>query len=123
MRTMWRSHMILAGSIIVVLLALTASAQTFRGGISGSVADPPGASIPGARVQIVHVGTGLTRNQETTGTGDFTFSDLPVGLYSVTVSMPGFQTYKLEKAEVAVGKVTSLAITLGVVQPTEAIEV
>jgi len=119
---MWRSHLIL-GPIIAVLLVSTAAAQTFRGGISGSAADQAGAVITGASVQIVNLGTGLTHTQQTTSTGDFTFSDLPVGFYSITVSKQGFQTYKLDKVEVAVGKVTSLAIQLGVAQRTETIEV
>src|SRR5262249_15309686 len=115
-KIMSRSHLILAASIITVLLASTASAQTFRGGITGSISDPSGAAIPGASVQLVSEGTGLSRNQETTSTGDFTFSDLPVGFYTITVSKQGFQTRKLEKVEVAVGKVTSLPVTLGVAQ-------
>src|SRR6266849_3506831 len=119
---MWRSHLIL-GPIIAILLVSTAAAQTFRGGISGSVADQSGAIITAASVQIVSAGTGLTHSQETTSTGDFTFSDLPVGFYSITVSKQGFQTYKVEKVEVAVGKVTSVAIQLGVAQKAETIEV
>ncbi len=118
-----RSRLILTASVIVVLLASTALAQTFRGGISGSVTDPSGAAVPGAAVQIVNEGTGLTRSQETTNTGDFTFSDLPVGLYNITVSKQGFQTQKLEKVEVAVGKVIDLPIALGVAAQTETIQV
>ena len=120
---MWRSRRILVGSIVAVLLFATASAQTFRGGISGSVVDQKGGVIDGADVEIVNLGTGLPRSQKTTGTGDFTFSDLPVGFYSLSVSKQGFQTYRLEKVEVAVGKVTSLAIEMGVAQTTETIEV
>ena len=110
-------------SIIMVLLISGASAQTFRGGLTGSVADQKGSVIDAANVQIVNLGTGLTRNQETTSTGDFTFSDLPVGFYSLTVSKQGFQPYKLDKVEIAVGKVTSVAIELGVAQRAESIEV
>jgi len=117
------SRLILAAAFIAVLLSSTVSAQTFRGGISGSIADPSGAAIPGASVQLVSEATGLSRSQETTGTGDFTFSDLPVGFYTITISKQGFQTRKLEKVEVAVGKVTSLPVTLGVAQTTEAVEV
>src|SRR5215813_2052740 len=110
-------------SIIVVFLISGASAQTFRGGLTGSVADQKGSVIGDANVQIVNLGTGLTRNQETTSTGDFTFSDLPVGFYSITVTKQGFQVYKLDRVEVAVGKVTSLAIQLGVGQQAETVEV
>src|SRR5947199_2175375 len=118
-----RSRLSLSISVLVFLLASTAIAQTFRGGISGNVTDPTGAAIPGATVEIVNEGTGLTRGQPTTSNGDFTFSDLPVGLYTVTVTNPGFQSYKHEKVEVAVGKVTNLAVTLGIAPQSETMEV
>src|SRR5437667_2849437 len=118
-----RSRLSLSISVLVILLASTAIAQTFRGGISGSVSDPTGAAIPGAIVEIVSEGTGLTRSQPTTSNGDFTFSDLPLGLYTVTVTNPGFQSYKHEKVEVAVGRVTNLPITLGLARQSETIEV
>src|SRR5262249_4004215 len=70
-----------------------------------------------------NLGTGLSHNQETTNAGEFTFSDLPVGLYSITVTKQGFQTYKLDKVEVAVGKVTSLPIRLGIAAQAEVVEV
>src|SRR2546425_839871 len=119
---MFPSRLVLA-SFIVFFWASTTSAQTFRGGISGSITDPSGAAVPGAIVQLVNEGTGLTRSQETTNTGDFTFSDLPVGFYTITVSKQGFQAQKLEKVEVAVGKVTSLPIALGVAAQAETIQV
>src|SRR5437870_1911403 len=70
----------------------------------------------GTTVQIVSEGTAQTREQTTTSTGDFTFPDLPVGLYALTVTKTGFQIQKLQKVEVAVGKVTSLNVTLGMAQ-------
>jgi len=111
------------GSIILILLVAGVTAQTFRGGLSGSVADQKGAVIDAARVEIVNLGNGLARSQETTSSGDFSFSDLPVGFYSLTVIKQGFQNYKLEKVEVAVGKVTSLSVELGVAQTSETIEI
>lgn len=120
---MLRLRLILAASVVVVLLALTAMSQTYRGGVSGSVTDQSGAAVPGASVQLINEGTSLTRTQETTSSGDFTFSDLPPGLYSLRVTKPGFQTRKLEKVEIAVGKVTSLNIPLGVAQTSETVEV
>jgi carboxypeptidase family protein len=120
---MLRSRLIIATSIIAVILTTTASSQTFRGGISGSVVDSSGATIAGATLQLVNEGTGLARNQETTSAGEFNFPDLQVGLYTLSVTKQGFQTRKHEKVEVAVGKVTSLLITLAIGQTSETVEV
>ncbi len=107
-----------------LLLATTSGwGQTFRGGIAGSVVDSSGAAIPEATVKIEQKGTGFTRQVSTTGTGQFTFPDLAAGLYLVTVTKPGFQQQKLVNVEVAVGKVTSLPITLGVAAVAQTVEV
>jgi hypothetical protein len=120
---MLRSRLIIAASVIAVILTTTASSQTFRGGISGSVVDATGATIAGATLQLLNEGTGLARNQESTSAGEFNFPDLQVGLYTLSVTKQGFQTRKLEKVEVAVGKVTSLLITLTIGQTSETVEV
>ncbi|MBI1788682.1 MAG: TonB-dependent receptor [Acidobacteria bacterium] len=114
-------HLYLAA--VLLLTCLTAFGQTFRGGIAGNVADSSGAAVPGAAVKIQHSGTGLTREQQSASTGDFSFPDLPTGAYTLTVSHQGFQTYKIENLEAAVGKVTNVPVTLGVAQQTELVEV
>jgi hypothetical protein len=110
-------------AILLLLLWAPAWSQTFRGGIAGSVADSTGAAVPQATVKIVNLDTGLTRNQDTTSTGEFSFPDLPTGFYSFTATKQGFQTQTAEKVEVAVGKVTNLAVTVGVAQQQQTIEV
>ena len=60
---------------------------------------------------------------ETSSPGDFTFPDLPPGKYTLTISQPGFQTQKIEGLEVAVGKITSLPVTLSVAQQQQTVEV
>ncbi|HKX28822.1 MAG TPA: carboxypeptidase-like regulatory domain-containing protein, partial [Blastocatellia bacterium] len=120
---MCRARRILSTLVVMAFLTVTAWSQTFRGGISGSVTDNTGAVIAGAGVQIVNQATGLTRTQETTSTGDFTFAELPVGFYTLTVSRQGFQTQKVDRIEVAVGRVTNLPVALGVTQTKETVEV
>src|SRR5499433_2939694 len=117
------SCLIIAASALAVILTSTALSQTFRGGISGSVVDSNGAAIAGATVRLLNEGTGLARNQETTSAGEFNFPDLQVGLYTLSITKQGFQTQKLQKVEVAVGKVTSLSFTLAIGQTTETVEV
>lgn len=96
--------------------------QTYRGGLAGTVTDASGAAIPGAEVRIVNQGTGLTRTQPTPPAGDFNFPDLGTGVYQITVSKQGFQAYRQE-IEVAVGKVSSLAVILGVASQAQTVEV
>jgi hypothetical protein len=66
------------------------SAQT-AGTISGHVADATSAVIPDATVSLKNAGTGAERSTVTTGSGDYTFTDVPVGAYSITVTHAGFK--------------------------------
>jgi hypothetical protein len=79
--------------VFVLLAAVSLSAQTFRGTILGTVTDPSGAVVPGAKVTVKNTGTGLERSTETSADGSYTLSELPIGTYSVTVVLTGFETF------------------------------
>jgi hypothetical protein len=109
----------------VYLLALASSltAQTFRGSISGTVMDSSGAAIAGASVKAQNSATGLARETVSTGTGDFALADLPLGIYTLSVTARGFQTASIRDVEVAVSKVTNVPVSLGVAQQAAVVEV
>jgi hypothetical protein len=118
MRSLW-------GWVLAVsaLLLPAAIGQTSRGGISGTIADKSGASVPDARIEIEHNGTGLKLSMPSTSAGVFSFPDLPTGYYTVTISHSGFQTQKITDLEVQVGRISSLTITLNVAQASETVTV
>ena len=78
--------------VAVLLSATTLVAQTFRGTILGTVTDPSGAVVSGATVKVKNVNTGLERTTQTSASGSYTVTELPVGTYSVSISQSGFQT-------------------------------
>ncbi|HEV3306326.1 MAG TPA: TonB-dependent receptor [Candidatus Sulfotelmatobacter sp.] len=78
--------------VFVLLAAVTLSAQTFRGTILGTVTDPSGAVVAGAKVTVKNLGTGLERTTETSADGSYALPELPIGTYTVTVVLAGFQT-------------------------------
>jgi carboxypeptidase family protein len=80
--------------VFVLLAAVTLSAQTFRGTILGTVTDPSGAVVAGAKVTVKNVGTGLERTTETSADGSYALPELPIGTYTVTVVLTGFQTFE-----------------------------
>ena len=75
----------------------------FRGAINGTVSDPSGAVIPNAQVRAMESSTGIEHSTVSTSDGQFSFQDLPLGLYNVTVTAPGFPSYTVEKVEVVAG--------------------
>lgn len=78
--------------VSILLAAVNLSAQTFRGTILGTVTDPSGAVIAGAKVTVKNTGTGLERTTQTSADGSYSLPELPIGTYDVTVTQSGFQT-------------------------------
>ena len=99
-----------------------ADAQTFRGGISGRVADSSGAVLPGVTVTATNDATGVTRTTVTSAGGDFSVPDLQLGTYTIEATLQGFQTLRT-KLEVSVSQVASVELKMGLSQVAETINV
>ena len=65
-------------------------AQTANGRVLGTITDPSGAAITGAKVTVINTDTHLPRETATDKEGTFQVLDLPIGTYSVTAEAPGF---------------------------------
>jgi hypothetical protein len=72
-------------------LALSVHAQVDTGTILGTIRDATGAVIPGARVTIANEATSFTQTTTTSGSGNYVFTPLRIGTYSVAVEQPGFK--------------------------------
>lgn len=110
--------------VVFVLLSTTLLVgQTFRGTILGSVTDPSGAVVAGASVKVRNVATGQERTTATSGDGSYTVSELPIGTYSVTVSLTGFQTAITNNVEVNVATERRVDVALKTGKVSEQVEV
>src|SRR5437879_2297293 len=109
--------------LVVLSLAVAASAQTFRGTINGTVTDPSGASVPNAAVKATESATGIDHNTVTTSEGQFSFQDIPLGFYKVTVTASGFPVYTVDKVEVSAGTIYTLTVKLSLQQQATTVEV
>lgn len=69
-------------------------AQRTDATFAGIVTDPSGAVLPGAEVQLINEGTAAVTQHITNETGEFIFSFVPVGTYTLKIVMPGFKTYE-----------------------------
>ena len=116
-----------ASSVVPVVLLGVATqalmAQTFRGGVAGTVTDASGAMIPNATLTLVGANTGLTRTFNSTSAGEYAFQDLPLGAYTLTVEAPGFAQSKIAAIMVRPGQVYSLVVKLGLASATQQVEV
>jgi len=98
-------------------------AQTFRGTILGTVSDPQGAVVPGAKVTVHNINTGLQRATETSADGSYSVPELPVGVYTVMVTQSGFQTAVISNVAVDVASAKRVDVTFRTGQVSEKVEV
>ncbi len=107
----------------LVLCASIASAQTFRGGIQGTVTDQTDAALPGVIVTATSVDTGLSRSVETDSSGNYFFSELPLGEYTVSTSLPGFAPQSVKAVDVEASRSRRVDVQLHPGGVQESVEV
>src|SRR5580658_10002895 len=100
-----------------------ASAQSDRGSVSGTVTDPSGSGIAGAKVTITNTAMGTQSSTVTTGSGDYTIPELAAGKYSVTVVAPGFGELIRNGITVSVGETADVDLKLDVGQVSSTVTV
>jgi hypothetical protein len=104
-------------TLLAVMAAATASAQTSGGAIRGTVFDPSGASVPGADITIEEVGTSENWRLVTSSAGLYNGPNLPVGRYNLTVKAPGFSTAERTNIDVQVGSERVVNVQLAFPKP------
>ena len=78
---------------MLVLFAGASHAQSSTGSISGVVTDQNQAVIPAATITIRNTATGFTRSTTTNSEGRYSFTDLPLGAYEITIEASTFSKY------------------------------
>src|SRR5262245_14906597 len=112
-------------SVLACLLSSCAAvfAQSDRGTITGTVSDPAGAVIAGAKVEAKNVETGTVYDAASTATGNYTLSQLPAGNYQMTIAVQGFKTYNRQNITVQVAGTLRVDVTLEVGATSESVTV
>jgi len=110
-------------AVFFILLAWVAFAQSDRGTITGTIADPAGAVVAGAAIEAKNIATGVTYQAASTSTGNYTVAQLPAGTYEVSVAVPGFKKYTRSGITVEVAAVLRIDIALEVGAATESVTV
>ena len=87
-----RTKTLVAMAAAVLLMAGTASAQSTAATLSGTVKDPSGATVPGAKITLTNRATQVSRVLLTNEGGLFVAPDVEEGVYDVSVEKSGFRT-------------------------------
>jgi hypothetical protein len=91
--------------------------------LSGTVVDPSGAVVPNADVVLRNTATGTVESARTDGNGNYTFSGVEAGPYSLSISSQGFKTTQFSQVNLRPGFNSNINATLNVGTVSESIEV
>ncbi|MDT7689533.1 MAG: hypothetical protein QOE46_2292 [Acidobacteriota bacterium] len=108
--------------LALCLLSASAFAQGGQGSLTGSVAGPDG-NIPGATVVVKDNQTGKEQTIQASADGTFSVQQLEAGLYTVTITAPGFKTFSTTTLKIDAGRPYTLNATLEVGNINETVEV
>ncbi len=111
-----------AAILLAVVLAAGISAQT-TGSIEGTITDPSGAAIGGAKVLLTNEQTRVSTSTTTNMSGYFLADNLPVGTYNIAVNQPGFKAATVTGLKLDVASRVRRDIQLAVGELSESVEV
>jgi Carboxypeptidase regulatory-like domain/TonB dependent receptor len=109
--------------VFVLSFCSTMRAQLPTATLNGTVTDPQGAVIAGAKVVITDTATGASREVTTAGDGGYAVTDLTPGTYTVRVSASGFATSEFKELHLDVGRAVTLDVSLKIAKAGEVVEV
>jgi hypothetical protein len=110
-------------ALAVAGLPAAANAQATRGTILGTITDQTGAAMPGVTVVATETRTNVSHDTVTNETGNFTFPNIPDGVYNVKAELQGFKTVVREGIRLAVNTSIRVDLALAVGELAETVTV
>jgi hypothetical protein len=98
-------------------------AQSTGGRILGRVADPSGAVLAHLTVTANNEATGVSRDSQTSDAGDYTFLEVPVGVYTLTFELKGFKKDVRRGVSLDVNQVITLNVIMQLGAAQEVVDV
>src|SRR5437016_2867868 len=115
-------------SLLAILAALaaagaSASAQSIYGSIRGLVTDPSGAVVASGKVMLINEGTNEQRSVVSNNLGEYVFSQVIPGTYTVEVEAPGFKKVQRKGVILETQGNLTVDLTLEVGNVSESVQV
>src|ERR1044072_993137 len=98
--------------LLLAAFVLPVAAQSNKGTITGTITDPNGAVVKGAKVVATNVATGEAREATTGDEGTYTLPALDPGIYRVTVDASGFTQSVVEEVKLDTAGRQAIDVTL-----------
>lgn len=109
--------------LAAILFAAALTGQTVSGVISGTVTDPGGSVVAGARVKLLNSATGSARDAVADASGEFSFPSIQPGSYTLAVEYSGFKTYSQTGIELTSSERVPVDVRLEIGATSESVNV
>jgi outer membrane receptor protein involved in Fe transport len=106
-------------ALLLFTFSPAALAQTSKGFVVGTIADPNGAGVSGATIKITNTATGVTRETTSQADGTYRLDAVDPGTYTVEATAGGFKTARRENITVAASQTAEVNVPLEVGNPSE----
>ncbi|MGB8986526.1 MAG: carboxypeptidase-like regulatory domain-containing protein, partial [Candidatus Sulfotelmatobacter sp.] len=107
----------------LLLLPTTLPAQGTGGRILGRIADPSGAVLAHVKVVATNEATGVSRDTDSNDSGDYSFPEVPVGVYSLSFELTGFKKDLRHGVSVDLNQVVTLNMVMQIGRAQEVVDV
>ncbi|HEX4807907.1 MAG TPA: TonB-dependent receptor [Bryobacteraceae bacterium] len=114
---------VIASLCMLGLGAVGVQAQSIYGGMRGVVTDQNGGAVVGAKVSMINEGTAETHSTVTNSAGEYLFSQVLPGNYSITSEAAGFKKFERKGVTVATQQEVSADLKLEIGSVTESVQV
>jgi hypothetical protein len=118
-----KRHILISLLLFFVACGLLQAQIANEAGVLGNVKDQQGAVIPGAVATAHNLETGYTKAVTADASGNFEILALPIGVYTVSVSMQGFKTWTINRIVLQIGERSRISPVLVVGARTEQVTV
>ena len=113
----------LAASVCILFVGSLSAQTATSGAILGTVADPSGAIVPGAQVQLTNTGTNSKLSTQSNAEGHYSFPTVAPGTYNITTTAAGFRTSTVSGVHVEVNTDSTVNFSLVLGQASEIVDV
>ena len=120
-----RWHFVAAICVLSIFLCagVSSNAQSTGGRIRGTVTDPSGSAVSGAKLLLTNEANGIQHETQSGTNGEYIFLEVPVGTYQLEINQQGFKKYLHKGLVVNLNEVVSLDTVLQVGGTAEIVEV
>src|SRR5262245_31123295 len=109
--------------MVIAASAVSAQGQSYQGGLRGAVLDASGSVVAGAELILTNEETNTTRSAGANGEGEYAFTNVLPGVYTLTVSKSGYKKYEHKSIRIGTQEFITLDVKLEVGQTTESVTI